>query len=113
VYQKSPPKTLPSRPERNASGDAWVGHASRRPTGARGTCFRKFQAEIFPETGAYIRELRQSGFDTVRLEVQLQKKFSVPLFALIMALISTSALARSDPGLLAKSDPPLAPDTGR
>jgi lipopolysaccharide export LptBFGC system permease protein LptF len=30
----------------------------------------------------------QSGFDTVRLRVQLRKKFSVPLFALITALIS-------------------------
>jgi lipopolysaccharide export LptBFGC system permease protein LptF len=36
-----------------------------------------------------IRELSQSGFDTVRLQVQLHKKFSVPLFALIMALLST------------------------
>jgi len=44
--------------------------------------------QIFLELDAYIRELRQSGFDTVRLQVQLQKKFSVPLFALIMALIS-------------------------
>src|SRR5262249_53904301 len=29
-----------------------------------------------------------SGFDTVHLRVQLHKKFSVPLFALIMAMIS-------------------------
>jgi LPS export ABC transporter permease LptG/LPS export ABC transporter permease LptF len=42
----------------------------------------------FRELTAYIRELQQSGFDTVRLQVQLQKKFSVPLFALIMALIA-------------------------
>ncbi len=40
------------------------------------------------ELAAYIKELRQSGFDTVRLQVRLQKKFSVPLFALIMAMIS-------------------------
>ena len=43
----------------------------------------------FRELEAYIRELSQSGFDTVRLQVQLHKKFSVPLFALIMALLST------------------------
>jgi len=42
----------------------------------------------FQELDAYISDLQQSGFDTVRLRVQLQKKFSVPLFALIMAMIS-------------------------
>jgi LPS export ABC transporter permease LptG len=42
----------------------------------------------FHELGAYIRELQQSGFDTVALQVQLQKKFAVPLFALIMAMVS-------------------------
>jgi len=87
--------------------NGWV----RDLKGAREADFRKFQAESFTELDeppnyflkevkqdkqmnfreleAYIRELRQSGFDTVRLQVQLQKKFSVPLFALIMALIST------------------------
>ncbi len=42
----------------------------------------------FQELGAYIGDLQQSGFDTIRLRVQLYKKFSVPLFALIMAMIS-------------------------
>ncbi len=42
----------------------------------------------FAELAAYIRELQQSGFDTVRLQVRFHKKFAVPLFALIMALIS-------------------------
>jgi lipopolysaccharide export system permease protein len=42
----------------------------------------------FRELEAYIGDLQQSGFDTVRLRVQLYKKFSVPLFALIMAMIS-------------------------
>jgi len=37
---------------------------------------------------AYIGDLTQSGFDTVHLRVRLNKKFSVPLFALIMAMIS-------------------------
>jgi lipopolysaccharide export system permease protein len=36
----------------------------------------------------YIDDLQRSGFDTVRLRVQFYKKFSVPLFAVIMALIS-------------------------
>jgi lipopolysaccharide export LptBFGC system permease protein LptF len=40
------------------------------------------------QLAAYIEELGQSGFDTVHLRIQLQKKFSVPLFAFIMALIS-------------------------
>ena len=42
----------------------------------------------FHELSAYIRDLQQSGFDTVRLQVQFHKKFAVPLFAIIMALIS-------------------------
>ncbi len=42
----------------------------------------------FRELDAYISDLQQSGFDTVQLRVQLYKKFSVPLFALIMAMIS-------------------------
>ncbi len=42
----------------------------------------------FRELAAYIRELQQSGFDTVALQVQFYKKFSVPLFALILAMVS-------------------------
>jgi LPS export ABC transporter permease LptG/LPS export ABC transporter permease LptF len=42
----------------------------------------------FQELRAYIEELRQSGFDTVRLRIQLHKKFAAPVFAFIMALIS-------------------------
>jgi LPS export ABC transporter permease LptG/LPS export ABC transporter permease LptF len=42
----------------------------------------------FLELGEYIRELSQSGLDTIKLQVQQQSKFSIPLFALIMALIS-------------------------
>lgn len=36
----------------------------------------------------YIRDLRQRGFDTVRLRVQYYKKFAVPMFALIMAMLA-------------------------
>ena len=42
----------------------------------------------FMELDAYIRDLKQSGFDTVNLQVQFYRKFSVPLFALIMALLA-------------------------
>jgi hypothetical protein len=42
----------------------------------------------FQELESYIQELQQSGFDTVALQVQFHKKFSVPFFALIMAMIS-------------------------
>ena len=42
----------------------------------------------FLELQSYIGELQQSGFDTIPLQVQLYKKFSVPLFAFILALVS-------------------------
>jgi LPS export ABC transporter permease LptG len=45
----------------------------------------------FYELQAEIADLKQSGFDfdtTVALQVQLQKKFSAPLFALILAIVS-------------------------
>ena len=78
--------------------------------GAQAKSFETFQATTFPELNEppsyflkevkqdkqmnfreladYIAELRQSGFDTVRLRIQYYKKFSVPLFALILAMIS-------------------------
>jgi LPS export ABC transporter permease LptG/LPS export ABC transporter permease LptF len=42
----------------------------------------------FRELDQYIRGLQQRGYDTVKLQVQFYRKFSVPLFALIMAMIS-------------------------
>ena len=36
----------------------------------------------------YIQDLQQSGFDTVRLKVQLQKKFAFPLITLVMAVLA-------------------------
>ena len=42
----------------------------------------------FLQLDRYINDLQQSGFDTVKLRVQFFRKFSVPLLALIMALIS-------------------------
>jgi LPS export ABC transporter permease LptG/LPS export ABC transporter permease LptF len=41
------------------------------------------------QLAAYIRDLQQSGFDTIALQVQFYRKFAVPLFAAIMALIAT------------------------
>jgi LPS export ABC transporter permease LptG/LPS export ABC transporter permease LptF len=42
----------------------------------------------YAELDHYIRSLQASGFDTLKLHVQYYKKFAVPVFALIMALIS-------------------------
>ncbi|WP_321472641.1 LptF/LptG family permease [uncultured Paludibaculum sp.] len=42
----------------------------------------------YGQLSAYIAELQQSGFNTTPLQVQYHKKFSVPLFALVMALLS-------------------------
>ena len=42
----------------------------------------------FEQLDAYIHELQQGGFETIALQVQFYRKFAVPLFALIMALIS-------------------------
>src|SRR3974377_2509340 len=44
----------------------------------------------FLQLRAYINDLRQSGYgyDTVGQEVQFYRKFSVPLFVLIMAIIA-------------------------
>ena len=72
--------------------------------------FKRYQAMTFPELTEgpswflkevvldtqmnfidlerYIRELQQSGFDTVKLQVRFYRKFSVPLFALIMAMLA-------------------------
>jgi LPS export ABC transporter permease LptF/LPS export ABC transporter permease LptG len=41
----------------------------------------------YEELRRYIRDLQQSGFDVVRLRVQLNKKLSYPLITLIMAIV--------------------------
>jgi lipopolysaccharide export system permease protein len=86
--------------------DGW----NRELKGTIETKFDSFQATIFPELNegpnwfihevkqdkqmnylelqSYIDDLQKRGFDTVQLRVQLYKKFSVPIFALIMAMIS-------------------------
>ncbi len=42
----------------------------------------------YHELSNYIEDLQQSGFDTVRLRVQLQKKVSYPLITLVMAILA-------------------------
>ena len=42
----------------------------------------------FVELKSYISDLAQSGFPTTKLQVQLYRKFAVPIFAIIMALIA-------------------------
>jgi LPS export ABC transporter permease LptG len=42
----------------------------------------------YKELRAYIADLQQSGFDVVRLRVQLQKKFAYPLITLVMAILA-------------------------
>ncbi|MCU1329279.1 MAG: permease YjgP/YjgQ family protein, partial [Bryobacterales bacterium] len=42
----------------------------------------------YSELGNYLHYLQERGFDTVSLQVQYYRKFAVPAFALIMALLS-------------------------
>jgi LPS export ABC transporter permease LptG/LPS export ABC transporter permease LptF len=42
----------------------------------------------FSELADYVAELGQSGLDTTRLRIQYYRKFSVPLFTFILAMIS-------------------------
>jgi LPS export ABC transporter permease LptG len=53
------------------------------------------------ELRRYIRDLQQSGFDVIRLKVQLQKKFAYPLITLIMAFLAVPfALSQGRRGAL-------------
>ena len=42
----------------------------------------------YEELKGYIHDLQQSGFDVVRLRVQLQKKIAFPLITLVMAVLA-------------------------
>jgi lipopolysaccharide export system permease protein len=42
----------------------------------------------YEELRRYIHDLQQSGFDVVRLRVQLQKKFAYPIITLVMAVLA-------------------------
>jgi len=86
--------------------------------------YRKFEATTFPqfteppayfkkevkqssemnydELRSYIHDLEQSGFDVVRLRVQLQKKIAYPLITLVMAILAIPfALSAGKRGALA------------
>ncbi len=49
---------------------------------------RQSQEMNYEELSRYIRDLQQSGFDVVRLRVQLQKKIAFPLVTLVMAVLA-------------------------
>ncbi len=49
---------------------------------------KEYKEMNFQELGQYIHEEQASGMDTTPLRVQYYKKFAVPLFALIMAILS-------------------------
>jgi len=54
------------------------------------------------ELSRYISDLQQSGFDVVRLRVQLQKKFAFPLITFVMAVLAVPfALSTGRRGALA------------
>jgi LPS export ABC transporter permease LptG/LPS export ABC transporter permease LptF len=100
------------RAQWQASMNTWIFQNGwvRDFKGIQNIDFRKYQATTFPELNEtpswflrkntqdkqmnfialdrYIGELHQGGFDTVKLRVQFYRKFSVPLFALIMAMLA-------------------------
>jgi len=49
---------------------------------------RQSQEMNYDQLRAYIEDLQHSGFDTVRLKVQLQKKLAFPLITLVMAVLA-------------------------
>ncbi len=49
---------------------------------------KQYSEMNYDELRRYIRDLQQSGFDVVRLRVQLNKKLSYPLITLIMAVLA-------------------------
>ena len=56
----------------------------------------------YEELRRYIADLQQSGFDTVRMKVQLEKKVAFPLITLVMAVLAIPfAAARRRGGALA------------
>jgi LPS export ABC transporter permease LptF/LPS export ABC transporter permease LptG len=49
---------------------------------------KQYSEMNYEELRRYIRDLQQSGFDVVRLRVELHKKLSYPLITLIMAVLA-------------------------
>ncbi|MGC1298001.1 MAG: LPS export ABC transporter permease LptG [Alloacidobacterium sp.] len=63
---------------------------------------RPSQEMSFNELQQYIRDLRQSGLDTMRLRVQLNRKVAYPLITLVMAVLAVPfALSMGRRGALA------------
>jgi LPS export ABC transporter permease LptG/LPS export ABC transporter permease LptF len=63
---------------------------------------RQSQAMSFTELSAYIDDLKQSGFDTMRLRVQLNRKLAYPLITLVLAVLAVPfALSAGKRGSLA------------
>ena len=63
---------------------------------------KQHQQMNWRELQAYISDLTQSGFDTVRLKVLWYRKFSFPVFAFAMALLAVPfALLTGNRGALA------------
>lgn len=95
----------------DASANTWVFEKGWvRVNPGHETSYEKFESQPFPdieegpshffkeekqhrqmnwrELRAYIGELTQAGFDTVKFQVQLHKKLAFPLFAFIMAVLA-------------------------
>ena len=49
---------------------------------------RQYSEMNYEELRRYIHDLQQSGFDVVRLKVQLQRKLSFPIVTLVMAVLA-------------------------
>jgi LPS export ABC transporter permease LptG/LPS export ABC transporter permease LptF len=49
---------------------------------------KQYSEMNYEELHSYIRDLQQSGFDVVRLRVELNKKLSYPVITLIMAILA-------------------------
>ena len=49
---------------------------------------RQSQEMAFSELSAYIKDLRQSGFDVKKLNVQLNRKIAYPAITLVMAILA-------------------------
>ncbi len=63
---------------------------------------RQSQEMSFTELNDYIHDLQQSGFDTMRLRVQLNRKLAYPLITLVMAIFAVPfALTTGKRGSLA------------
>jgi len=63
---------------------------------------RQSQEMSYSELSGYITDLKQSGFDTTRLRVQLNRKLAYPLMALVMAILAVPfALSAGKRGNLA------------